>query len=682
MMPAGMTQPPSPHQAVREIENAWITLSDGCRVGVRLWLPADADSAPVPAILEYIPYRKRDFMRRRDEGMHRWFAGHGYACVRVDMRGSGESEGVLDDEYLLLEQDDALEVIAWIARQRWCSGAVGMMGKSWGAYNALQVAARRPPALKAIVAVMGTDDRFAECIHYSGGCLLNDNFWWGCIMQVFNARPPDPEIVGERWREMWLERLEGERFWPEIWLKHQTLDEYWRHGSVCFDYEAIACPIWFWGGWADLYRDTPFRLAKNLKIPHKVTMGPWAHLYPHEGSPAPAVGFLQEAARWWDRWLKGKDDALAEEAPLRFYMMEGVAPAPNYAQRPGRWIEEAQWPSPRVATVALAIDAAGLRRFSAPERALRIDSPQTTGLAGGDWGSFGIPGDMPGDQRLDSFGSLEFDSEPLDRRVEILGNVRARLDLAAEQPHAFVAARLIDAAPDGRATCIARGFLNLRHRESREAPAAIVPGERYRVEVELTGTAYAFAAGHRIRLALSNAYWPILWPSPEPAPLTLYTGASQLLLPVREPEPAGAASHPLSPPASAVASPITVVRPGRIERTMTLDQLSGEVTHRLYIDGGVFGPSGKFRLEDIGVELAHVFERIYRIKPGEPNSAHATMNQTYETARGDWRVRIEAGATMTSTAATFELRAWVEAYEADQSLLRKDWSASIPRVHV
>ena len=218
-------------RAVDEIENAWITMSDGCRLAARLWLPADAGSVPVPAILEYIPYRKRDFMRRRDEGMHRWFAGHGYAAVRVDMRGSGESDGVMHDEYLPQEQDDALEVIDWIARQPWCSGRVGMMGKSWGAYNSLQVAARRPAALKAIIAVMGTDDRYAECIHYSGGCLLNDNFWWGCIMQVFNARPPDPEIVGERWREMWLERLEVERFWPQIWLNHQTLDEYWKRSA-------------------------------------------------------------------------------------------------------------------------------------------------------------------------------------------------------------------------------------------------------------------------------------------------------------------------------------------------------------------------------------------------------------------------------------------------------------------
>ena len=193
-----------------EIENLWIVLSDGSRLAARVWLPKGAATTPVPAVLEYLPYRKRDFTRRRDEGMHRYFAAQGYAGVRRrDMRGSGDSDGIMHDEYLAQEQDDALEIIAWIARQPWCSGAVGMMGKSWGAYNSLQVAARRPPQLKAVIAVMGTDDRYAECIHYSGGALLNDNFWWGCIMQLFNARPPDPQIVGERWRWLWLERLTG-----------------------------------------------------------------------------------------------------------------------------------------------------------------------------------------------------------------------------------------------------------------------------------------------------------------------------------------------------------------------------------------------------------------------------------------------------------------------------------------
>ena len=669
-----------PH-AVRDTENVWITLSDGCRLAARVWLPVHEPGVPVPAILEYIPYRKRDFMRRRDEGMHRWFAGHGYAAVRVDMRGSGESDGVMHDEYLAQEQDDALEVIDWIARQPWCSGKVGMMGKSWGAYNSLQVAARRPPALKAIIAVMGTDDRFAECIHFSGGCLLNDNFWWGCVMQMFNARPPDPAVVGERWRAMWLERLEAERFWPEIWLEHQALDDYWKHGSVCFDYGAIECPTWFWGGWADLYRDTPFRLAENLQAPRRVTVGPWAHLYPHEAIPAPAVGFLQEALRWWDHWLKGIDRGVMSEAPLNFYMMEAVEPQASYAARAGRWVAEERWPSPGVEMREFALNAdASLADEPGEQVALSLRSPQTTGLAAGEWGSFGNPGDVPGDQREDSFGSLEFSSAPLAQRCEILGNSRVILELAADRTEALVAVRLIDLAPSGTATCVARGFLNLAHRDGREEPKRLVPGERYRVEVPLTGTAYAFPAGHRVRVALSGAYWPIVWPSPEPTTLTLTTGISQLRLPVRR--SAAEAGIELPAAVSAEPSPATVLRQGRVERSVSTDPVTGEVTHRLYVDGGVFGDWGKFRLEDIGLEMGHVFERNYRIHPDEPNSARATMTQSYDMARGDWRITIHAGAEMTSTGKAFELTAWLEALEGDTVICRRDWRSSIPRRHV
>jgi putative CocE/NonD family hydrolase len=675
--------PPLPESApIEEIENLWITLADGCRLAARLFMPADATRKPVPAILEYIPYRKRDFTRRRDEGMHRWFAAHGYAAIRVDLRGSGESEGILDDEYLELEQTDALEVIDWISRQPWCSGQVGMMGKSWGAFNSLQVAARRPPALKAVIAVMGTDDRYREDIHYSGGCLLNDNFWWGCIMQVFNARPPDPLIVGERWREMWLERLEAERFWPQIWLEHQRLDAYWKHGSVCFDYAAIETPTWFWGGWADLYRDSPLRLAQHLRAPHKVTVGPWGHLYPHEGLPSPAAGFLQAALAWWDHWLKGEDRGLMQEPPLRFYMMDGVEPRPFHAARPGRWVSESAWPSPTVREGTWAINPEGLRARAAPEQALTLASPQTTGLAAGDWGSFAIPGDLPGEQSLDSAGSLEFDLEPLEEPLEILGFARVVLELAADQPNALVAVRLIDVAPDRQATCVARGFLNLTHRDSDESPVPLERGARYRVRIDLTGTAYRFARGHRIRIALSNAYWPIVWPSPAPTTLTVFTGVSELELPVRSPEAQAISQEPYGEPASAPAGRVTTLRPGRMERTVTRDELSGEVTHRLFIDGGVFGDCGKLRLEDIDMEMAHVSERIYRIKPQDPNSAYASMRQSYEMGRGEWQVRIETGAEMTSTASTFELNAWVEAYEGDRSILRRDWRSSTPRDQV
>jgi uncharacterized protein len=666
-------------RTVRDIENVWITLSDGCRLAARIWMPSDAEETPQPALLEYIPYRKRDFMRRRDESIHPWFAQHGYVAVRVDMRGSGESDGVMHDEYVEQEQNDALEVIAWIAAQPWCSGQVGMMGKSWGAYNSLQVAARRPPALKAIIAVMGTDDRYAECIHYYGGCLLQDNFWWGCVMQTFNARPPDPQIVGDRWREMWLERLEKEEFWPEIWLRHPNLDAYWKHGSVCFDYGAITCPTWFWGGWADLYRDTPLRLAQHLQVPHKVTVGPWAHLYPHEAVPTPAVGFLQEALRWWDHWLKGIDTGVMAEPAHRFYMMESTGPVSHLEHRDGRWVAEAVWPSPHVQSRTLTLNPGQLDSVAAPEQALFITSAQTTGLGSGDWASFGNPGDLPGEQSLDSFGSLEFDGAPLAERLEVLGNPEAIIEVAVDRPAAFVVVRLVDVAPDGSAALVTRGFLNLTQRQGREAPTPTVPGTRYRVAVSLHGTGYVFPKGHRLRLAISTAYWPIIWPSPQPVTLTLFTGVSQLRLPVRPPQMDDANLPPLPEPEAAVPSAVTVLREGRVERSLSTDPATGEINHRLYSDGGVFGAWGKFRLEDIGLEMSHAYERNYRIRPDDPNSASATMTQTYEMGRGDWQIRIDTGAEMRSTITTFELSAWLEAFEGGKSVCRRQWQASIPR---
>ncbi|MDX1432292.1 MAG: CocE/NonD family hydrolase, partial [Gammaproteobacteria bacterium] len=261
-------------RAIREVENVFIPLSDGTRLAARMWLPDDAEQDPVPAVLEYIPYRKRDFMRLRDEPMHAYYAGHGYAAVRVDLRGSGDSDGVLEDEYLPREQLDALEVIAWLAEQPWCDGNVGMTGISWGGFNALQVAARAPPALKAVITLCASDDRYADDAHYMGGCLLSENQIWGTVLFTINALPPDPMLVGERWRECWRERLEHDRPFPAVWLAHQRRDEYWKQGSVCEDFSRIRCPVYAIGGWADGYSNAVPRLLAGLEVPRKGLIGP------------------------------------------------------------------------------------------------------------------------------------------------------------------------------------------------------------------------------------------------------------------------------------------------------------------------------------------------------------------------------------------------------------------------
>jgi len=250
-------------RTIRHQEHLQIPVRDGIRLAARMWSPEDAEHDPVPAILEFIPYRKRDGTRQRDELHHPYFAGHGYACLRVDLRGSGDSEGVLVDEYLEQELTDGEDVIAWIAEQPWCDGSVGMMGISWGGFNGLQLAARRPPALGAIITVASTDDRYGDDVHYMGGCLLGDNLSWASTMFAFNSLPPDPELVPQ-WRERWHERLEGSGLWLETWLRHQHRDDYWRHGSVAGHYDAIEVPVMAVSGWADGYTNAVFRLLENL----------------------------------------------------------------------------------------------------------------------------------------------------------------------------------------------------------------------------------------------------------------------------------------------------------------------------------------------------------------------------------------------------------------------------------
>lgn len=658
---------------VREIENAWIPLSDGVRLAARIWLPEDAEAQPVPGILEYIPYRKRDFMAQRDALIHPYLAGHGYACLRVDLRGSGESDGVLTDEYLKLEQDDALEVIAWIAKQPWCTGAVGMMGNSWGGFNALQVGARRPPALKAIITSCSTDDRYADDVHYMGGCLLLDNLRWASIMFSHNARPPDPALVGEGWRTRWLQRLEGSGLWLDTWLRHPRRDAYWKHGSVCEDFGAITCPVYAVGGWADAYTNAIPRLMRGLSAPRRGLIGQWAHRYPHMALPGPQVGFLQLAIQWWDRWLKDRETPISGEPLLRIWMQESVPPAHTYPERPGRWVAEAEWPSPRIKPLRLALTRGGLDATPGREAPLTLRSPETVGLCAGRWCAHGTGPDLPTDQRGEDGGSLVFDTEPLAERLEILGAPVVDLELTVDRPVALVAARLSAVAPDGAATRVTYGVLNLTHRASHESPEPLVPGRRSRVRLQLNDVAQAFPPGHRIRLALSTAYWPTVWPAPEPVTLTVFAGISTLELPVRPPDPADAALPPLPPPEAPPPLRATVMEPARATRMNHHDVVGDVVTQEAIQD------SGLYRLDDIDLTLRTVVTERYAMRPDDPLSARAEVASVVQMRRGAWRVETRTRTELTSTREAFRVQATLEAFEGEARVFCRSWDTAVPR---
>ncbi len=661
--------------AVRVIEHFFVPLADGTRLAARMWLPGDAQTRPVPAILEYIPYRKRDGTRARDEPMHGWFASHGYAAVRVDMRGSGESDGHMADEYLAIELEDACEVIDWIARQDWCSGRVGMMGKSWGGFNCLQTAALRPPALKAVVTVCSTDDRYADDIHYMGGALLNDNLWWGSIMLAYQARPADSAIVGAAWRAQWLERIETLPFFPALWLKHQRRDAYWRHGSVGEDFSAIQCPVLAVGGWADAYTNAIPRLVAGLAVPRLGVIGPWAHLYPQDGKPGPAIGFLQEALRWWDHWLKDRDTGIMAEPMLRAFI-EDATPPGDRDPVPGRFVGEAQWPSPRLERRTLALDGRGLEAGPGEATEVSFSSPCWTGFAAGEWMGAGVVGEGPADQRLDDGLSHCFDSAPLVDRLEILGAPEIEIEISSDKPLAQLCARLCDVAPNGASRRVSYGVLNLAHRDSHAEPTPLTPGEVYKVRLKLNDCGYAFAPGHAVRLALSSAYWPLIWPAPEKATLTLKL-PGRLVLPVRPFDPKEAAVR-FEPPVHGPFAPSTRMGEGRATRSTSLDLISGASTYITDGKGGIFG-EGAHRFDEIDTTVSHDLKRELRIGADDPSSAHYRLTQAYEMGREGWRIRIETETTMHANASAFRLSAIVRAYENGALAATREMDETIPR---
>ena len=390
---------------IQEIENCWIPLSDGTRLAARIWMPVDAAANPVPALFEYLPYRKSDGTAPRDALRQAYFAGHGYAAIRVDMRGSGDSDGILRDEYLSQEQADGLELLSWIAAQPWCNGHIGMHGISWGGFNSLQIAAHRPPELKAILVIGFTDDRYADDVHYMGGCVLTSQMLsWSSVMFAYNPAPPDPRFVGEKWRAMWLERMAENQPWIEHWLSHQRRDAYWKQGSVGENYGAIEVPVYAVGGWADSYNNSVPRLLAGLSGPRKGLIGPWIHTFPEMGEPTPAIGFLQESLRWWDQWLKGIDTGVMDGPMLRSWIQDTVSPAPIYPERPGRWVGDPAWPSPNVSEQRYYLNSTGAANTldTSPQPSVQIDfvGIQSHGLDGGEWGSYGAPGEYPLDQRL------------------------------------------------------------------------------------------------------------------------------------------------------------------------------------------------------------------------------------------------------------------------------------------
>lgn len=655
---------------VEVIENVFVPLPDGTRLAAKLWRPKGA--VPVPAILEYLPYRKRDGTRYRDQGMHAYLAGHGYACVRLDIRGSGDSEGLIDDEYTVQEQLDGCDAIAWLAAQDWCDGQVAMIGISWGGFNGLQIAARQPAALKTIITVGSTDDRYATDIHWVGGCLSKDNFDWSATMMATNDLPPDPDVVGDRWRTMWQARMAHQRPWITDWLRHQRRDNFWKQGSVCEDFSAIKVPVYAVSGWADNYSESVPRLLAGLDVPRRGLIGPWAHSYPHDVTVEPAIGWLQEVVRWCDQWMKGRDTGIMQEPMYRVWMQDSVPPATCYRTRPGRWVAEDCWPSPRITTHRMPLGADG--RFSDIAGTRSICSPLWVGMNSGEVGRYGDDADWPGDQREDDGGSLVFLSDPLPEAIEILGAPQIALRFSCDKAFALIAARLNDVRPDGSATRVGVGILNLTHRDSHEYPTPLEPGQDYDAVVEMDDIAHHFPAGHRIAVALSTVYYPMVWPSPELVTLTVHCGASALHLPIRPPRPEDDRLRPFDPPEEAAQTPVVHhASPATNRRRITRDLLNGKIV--------VDFPRWTYAMEMTDIEQTQISTGTCRheITEGDPLSAATYTDNRVEIRRKDTTILHHSTGSLTCDATHFIVQMQVRLSENGQEVFARDWHDRIPR---
>lgn len=528
--PPSVSREPSPPVYEIARQEAWIPMPDGVRLAADLHMPKGRRGRErFPVLLEYLPYRRTE-SRRGSHALYSYFVRRGYVVARVDIRGTGNSEGrLIEHEYSEREQADGEAVIDWLAKQPFSSGKVGMFGISWGGFNSIHMAMRNPPALKAIIAVDATDDLYQDDVHFMDGMMHVDS--WEMSQDLWNLLPGAPDYVID-------DKYFADRFDTPPWMltyKRQQRDgPFWKRTALKERYDSIRVPTFMIGGWYDGYRDSVPRMLQHLKAPTKAIVGPWHHAYPHDAYPKPQMEWRHEAVRWFDHWLKGRDTGIMEEPRFAVFIRRWHPPGPVLEEAPGEWRFEDGWPVKRIRERTLHPQSNHTLAASVPRKdvhALRY--VPTTGIEAG--GPVMWFGDVAPDQRPTDAFSLVYDTDPLDEDLEILGLPRALLRVSADAPLAHWFARLSDVAPDGSVTLVASAGMNGAHRSSAENPVALEPGREFPLEIEMHFSSWVFPKGHRMRLAVNNAHWPMIWPTPYPFTSSLYLGGSdpsRLVLPV------------------------------------------------------------------------------------------------------------------------------------------------------
>jgi predicted acyl esterase len=657
--------PAAPTYEVR-MEKAWIPMKDGVRLAATLYTPDGAKPGEkFPALLEYLPYRKDDGTAAGDYPKHAYFARRGFVSVRVDIRGFGASEGTSPErEYSEQEQIDGEQIIAWLAHQPWSNGNVGMFGISWGGFNSLQMAMRHPPALKAILAVDATAELFHDDVHYIDGMAHIDEFELNMDMAEGWVGAPDYPLD---------EKVLGPRFdaapWSLLYLKHQHDGPFWRQRVRPLS--EITIPSFLIGGMLDGYRDNVPDMLMQAKGPIKAIVGPWNHTLPNDAVPGPQIEWRDQAVRWFDHWLKGRDTGVQQDPRLVVYMQHWHPPDPNLQSVPGEWRREDVWP-PR--------DAKESTLFLQPNHTL-ADSLATSGThqlkyipsvgveAGFWWG------ELLSDQRpVDAF-SLVYDSAPLPEEVAILGRPWALLQGSASAPLADWFARLSDVAPDGTVTQITGAGLNGAQRDSMSEPRDLEPGKVYSIAIEMHLTSWVFPKGHRVRVAISNALWPMMLPTPYAMTTSLELGGSngsRLVLPVVPVHGAPARAFSLPQPSEQRADIKNEGFPWPGEWTVERDEAHQKTTvHWKGKDGYEYPWGTQYDFENLTYDADDAHPETCSVR-GEAESIFKLEDRTLI-----WRGHL----LVTTDQQNFFYKYTRELVKDGQMVKSKTWQETIPRDH-
>ena len=677
-----------PIHSVAALRDVRIPVSDGLELSANLWLPeplADGSGPQTfPAIFEMIPYRKDDWRAAADESRGEWLAARGYAFCRLDVRGTGSSPGIAGDEYTARETQDGAEAVEWLAAQAWSNGKVGMWGISYGGFTSIQVALLAPPHLAAIVPIMATDDRYIDDIHYLGGCAtVSELGQYAVSMVAMNALPPRAEYRGATWSDEWRDRLERTPVWLFEWQRQQHDGPYWRQGSLAPGWDRLTTPTFLIGGWMDEYVDAALRMLERCtNAPRRALIGNWAHSLPDEAYPGPNLDWLHELVRFFDHWLKGVDNGVMDEPALVAFRHGWVPPEPFPATWPGEWIAEPAWPPADRDERILHLGpgelplAGRMADAAAPAASVeRFTHRATVGTrAGLSWGAGVQPNGVARDLRPDDAVVPTFTSDPLESDLDVLG--RAIVVLAWESPVSVATAvvRLQDVAPDGTPFQVSAGILNLTHRLSHEHPEPLQPGAVHEVHIALRGTAHRFAAGHRIRLSVASAMWPVVWPSPEAAEYRLHLGGpiqARLVLPT---VPSDRSSTPVPPFKTTMAGlrEVGAYRGDPPTWQVVEDVIAGSVTVRTSEFGESVLPDGRSTL--------YSGERLeMTARDADPADARMDNEVVYRLRDDRGEVLVESSGTIRTTAIDFHMTVNLTVTLDGQPFFERTWNETIPR---